>query len=171
MRDPVPRASVTDGGVHRRRTSGFSLIELMIAVAIVGVLAALAVPAYQQFVTRAKISEGLTLLTPVKAAIIEYHTTHGDLPTASNWLVLLRELGLPNSSVTGAGSGRYVSRIWWNNGQRQIRVRYGVAPIADKLLYLQLDIADGTHGTWRCLAPPASADGIPAEYLPASCRG
>lgn len=149
---------------------GFTLIELMIVVAVIGILAALAIPQYQTFTTRAKVAEGLVLLAPVKLAVTEYHATRGELPDATNWLTLLRELGLPVSVTRGAAAGSHVKRIWWNNTEQEIRVRYGVAPIDDKVLYLQAEFGDASLAQWRCYAPDDD-EGVPARYLPSSCRG
>lgn len=149
---------------------GFTLIELMIAVAVIGILAALAIPQVQAFSTRAKIAEGLVLLAPVKLAVTEYHATRGALPEATNWLTLLAELGLPVSATRGAAAGSYVKRIWWNNTEQEIRVRYGFEPIDDKALYLQAEISATGQFSWRCYAPDDD-EGVPARYLPSSCRG
>jgi type IV pilus assembly protein PilA len=152
-----------------RKQPGFTLIEVMIVVAILGILAALAVPQYQTYSTRAKISEGLVLLGPVKLAVAEYHASHGRLPSATNWLTLLRELGLNVDTATGAASGAYVKRIWWNNTAREIRVRYGFDPIDDKLIALRADFAPSGQAIWTCYAP--RTDGVPVRYLPSTCRG
>ncbi|EGV18224.1 pilin [Thiocapsa marina] len=151
------------------RQPGFTLIEVMVVVAILGILAALAVPQYRTFSTRAKISEGLVLLGPVKLAVSEYYASHGRLPTATNWLTLLRELGLNVDTVSGAASGIYVKRIWWNNTAREIRVRYGFAPIDDKLVALRADFTSNGQAIWTCFAP--DTDGVPFRYLPSTCRG
>jgi type IV pilus assembly protein PilA len=152
--------------------TGFTLIELMIVVAVIGILAALSIPFYQSFTTRAKVSEGLVLLAPVKTAVVEYHATHGDLPAAGNWLSLLKELGLPVSAQSGAAAGSFVERIWWNGTENEIRIRYGVAPIDGKVLYLQADFDDSGPLAWRCYAPSdEDEDGVPVQYLPSSCRG
>ena len=148
---------------------GFTLIEVMIVVAILGILAALAVPQYQTFITRAKIGEGLVLLGPVKLAVTEYHASHGRLPNATNWLTLLRELGLSVDTDTGAASGSSVKRIWWNNTEQEIRIRYGFDPIDDKLVALRADFTPSGHAIWTCYAP--RTDGVPVRYLPSTCRG
>ncbi|WP_353109448.1 pilin [Salinisphaera dokdonensis] len=158
---------------RRRQTNsaGFTLIELMIVVAIVGILAAIAVPVYMNYIARAKVSEGLALAGPVKNAVGEYYSVNGSLPNVANnnWLKLLAELNLPNNSDTGAASGRYVKRIWWNNNADtpSIRIRYAGFPIDDAVLYLQADIGQGSI-SWNCTAP--NSGGVPDRYLPANCR-
>jgi len=156
-------------GLDPRQSRGFTLIELMIVVAIIGVLAAISVPAYQDFATRAKVNEGLVLLAPVKHAVLEYQMVNGVLPSSTNWLRLLQELGLPVSAISGAASGQFVDRIWWNSSDKQIRIRYGIAPIEDKVLYLEANVGALGQMAWRCFAP-SGGEGVPSRYLPASCR-
>ena len=64
----------------KRLNSGFTLIELMIVVAIIGILGAVAIPQYQNYVARTQVAEGLSLVTVVKTAVAEYVSLHGDLP-------------------------------------------------------------------------------------------
>lgn len=153
----------------RRKQGGFTLVEVLIVIAIVGILSAIAAGTYVHFLTKAKLTEGLTLLGPVKTAVAEYHAHHGRMPQSSNWLALLKELGLSADMTSGAGSGEYVERIWWNNSEREIRIRYGFFPITDKLLVLRADVVDGNHLRWQCTTPEG-ANAVPAIYLPASCR-
>lgn len=67
-----------------KNNKGFTLIELMITVAIVGILAAVALPAYQDYVARSQVSEGLTLVSGAKPVIAEYYSNHGSYPSASD---------------------------------------------------------------------------------------
>lgn len=74
--------------IRSKKTSGFTLIELMITVAIVGILAGIAMPAYQDYVIRGQVSEAFTEYEGMKTAAIEYHATSG------NWPSQLSDLGL-----------------------------------------------------------------------------
>ena len=66
-----------------RKQQGFTLIELMIVVAIIGILAAIAIPAYQDYTIRAQVSEGLNLTGACKAAVTEFYQDTGDFPATN----------------------------------------------------------------------------------------
>ena len=93
---------------------GFTLIELMIVVAIIGILAAIAIPAYQDYTIRAQVSEGLTLAGDLKASIAEYMAQTG------SWPADLIEAGGTATAAATDKEGRYVESIDVNTGTIQI---------------------------------------------------
>lgn len=148
---------------------GFTLIEMMIVLAVIGLLAAIAIPRYQNYVNRARVSEGLVLAQPLKHAVVEYHSVHGHLPPGDNWLGVLGALGVDASSAYGAAEGRYVKRLWWynNTAEPAIKIRYRGGVLDDRLLFIKADFG-GANVHWRCVAP--GSDGVPDEFLPPRCR-
>jgi type IV pilus assembly protein PilA len=86
----------------KRVQQGFTLIELMIVVAIIGILAAIAIPAYQDYTIRAQVSEGLNLSGGAKAAVTEYYQDQGTFPTSN------AEAGLEAAANI---TGKYVATV------------------------------------------------------------
>jgi len=137
---------------------GFTLIELMIVVAIIGILAAIAIPAYQDYTIRAQVSEGLSLSGGAKAAVTEYYQDRGTMP-ATNAVA-----GVP---AAGTISGKYVSSVTVGaNGA--IAVAYG-GPQAHSQLPVGATITltpTTTAGavSWACTSSLAD------NLVPAACR-
>jgi type IV pilus assembly protein PilA len=138
---------------------GFTLIELMIVVAIIGILAAIAIPAYQDYTVRAQVSEGLNLGGGAKTAVTEYFQDRGAWPTTNTMAGL--------EAVPANIKGKYVASVAVGaNGL--VTVTYGIdahaALLAGKTLTLSPLDAGGSV-TWTC----ASAT-LPDKHLPAACR-
>ena len=138
------------------RASGFTLIELMIVVAIIAVLAAIALPAYQDYLIRAQVSEGLVLASGARAAIWDFEANTGRLPPNN------QSAGLPNGASI---IGKYVSSVAIAAGL--VNVTYGNeanAHIAAQTLQLSPLLDQGAL-RWTC-----SSATLPGKYLPTSCR-
>ena len=152
--------------MKKQLQQGFTLIELMIVVAIIGILAAIAIPAYQDYTIRAQISEGLSLADGAKTALAEYYTNHGTFATSNT----LAGLASP-TSITG----NYVSQVDASNGI--IKITYSnTAPqkanqaINGAVLTLSAVTAGGGSISWSC-GKTANGTTVNLKYLPSTCNG
>ncbi|ENS9371851.1 prepilin-type N-terminal cleavage/methylation domain-containing protein [Neisseria gonorrhoeae] len=92
---------------------GFTLIELMIVIAIVGILAAVALPAYQDYTARAQVSEAILLAEGQKSAVTEYYLNHGEWPKDNT----SAGVASPASNI----KGKYVQKVEVNNGADDVK--------------------------------------------------
>ncbi len=143
----------------KRTQQGFTLIELMIVVAIVGILAAIAIPAYQDYIARSKVSEGLASLAEAKTSVSEYYSTNGTLATSAT------SIGIDTARTTP-----YTNGMSWVVASTQVRVQLTNINTAVDGTYVQLT---GTRDTarkdieWACTNSGAVAD---QKYYPSNCR-
>jgi type IV pilus assembly protein PilA len=140
----------------KKMEQGFTLIELMIVVAIIGILAAIAIPAYQDYTIRAQVSEGMSLASGVRTAVSEAYQSTGTWP-ADNTAAAVS----PAASI----SGNYVSQVAVS-GSGLITATFGSgANPAIANLTLTLQGTDNVGSVeWEC------GGTIQAKYRPASCR-
>jgi len=139
--------------MKKTNQSGFTLIELMIVVAIIGILAAIALPAYQDYTKRSHVTEGLSLAGAAKTAVAEYFSSEGVLPTDNS------TAGLSNATAI---NGNAVNSVTVSGGL--IKIEYNVKVDSGTELALSPETTAGGI-KWNC-----KRIDVPAKYLPSSCR-
>jgi len=145
----------------KKMQQGFTLIELMIVVAIIGILAAIAIPAYQDYTVRAKISEVLGMASSAKTSMSEYYVSTGGMAT-----------GAATSGVnTSPLQSTYVSAVTYSRtNTTQATVRYTLTNLITGVdgTFLRFDGTGSTNGVqWLCNSTGTT---VPSKYLPANCR-
>jgi type IV pilus assembly protein PilA len=149
-----------------RNEKGFTLIELMIVVAIIGILAAIAIPAYQDYIARSQASEAMQLLGGAKAPMAEFFGDKGRWPAGPG-------------SVMGNLSGKYVEAIYYSSGSPptptslnlSITARYKNVGVSTLLQGRTMAYDTTTGGRlWRCTSGTGGS-AVLEKYLPAACRG
>ena len=145
--------------MNRKQQQGFTLIELMIVVAILGILAAIAIPAYQDYTTRARVSEGLQMAAAAKTAVAEFEQANGAYPTSN------AAAGLPAAITT-----KYVSDIQVaGDGTGTLTIAYtalsGVTA-GNTITLVPTAVAAIAGGIdWTC-----TGGSVTSRFSPANCR-
>ena len=156
----------------KRVQQGFTLIELMIVVAIIGILAAVALPAYRDYTIKAKMSEVILATSQCRTAIAEVYQTGSSTPSANGWGC---------EATTGANPTKYVNMIQTDvNGVVTVTTRnFNDTTIDGKTVQLIPQLSNGDPmnsstmmgsqvGTFKCQS--GTTNGVPQKYLPGSCK-
>ena len=155
---------------------GFTLIELMIVIAIIGILAVIALPAYQDYTARAQVSEAISLMEGQKSAVVEYYADKGKWPTSNE------EAGIAtNTSIQGkyvaqvdvGANGVITATMKATDVNNEIKGKtVSLTPTATTTTAATNGQASTTTGngsfTWTC--KPGATNGVATKFLPSSCR-
>ena len=161
---------------------GFTLIELMIVIAIIGILAAISIPAYHNYLIRSQVVEGLSLADTWKSAVGEFFAVNGTFPSGYNSTGDATDIAMP-----AASNGKYVSsitvgpggQIWITyagpaananlnqSGANQLTLQPGVTTNGDLAWFCGLATAGQSNLT---VLPQTSWTTVPSQYLPSSCH-
>ena len=156
----------------KRLQQGFTLIELMIVVAIIGILAAVALPAYQDYTVRAKMSEVLLAMSACRTSITEVYQSGGTPPGAGNW------------GCEGGIASKYVASVATDLNGKVTATVQGISPDVNgsvvtlaplvtnstTIATVANNMGQGLFG-WRCGNAATDGTSVSSKYLPGSCRG
>lgn len=133
------------------KNKGFTIIELMIAVAIIGILAAIAIPAYQNYVIRAKVSEALTFASQAKTSVAEYYQSQGSLPATNTQAGLATSVTGTNVSQVSVGTSGVIT------------VTTSIAGVTGNIDFAPTVNSSGI--TWVC-----TGGTLGNQYRPSNCK-
>lgn len=135
---------------------GFTLIELMIVIAIIGILAVIALPAYQDYTGRAQVSEAVGLMEGQKSAVVEYRADKGAWPTTNEEAGIAAQIQGKYTESVEVGAEGVITATMKADGVN--------TDVANGTVTMTPEQSDGSF-TWAC-----EAGTLPSKFLPSSCR-
>jgi type IV pilus assembly protein PilA len=143
----------------KQRQQGFTLIELMIVVAIIGILAAIAIPAYQDYTVRSKVTEAIAVAASAKTSVSEFYISQGTMPTTA------AEAGVDEGIVTPYVAGLAFANTDADNSTLTITLAADIGGTANDATLIFTGTGSATDVEWTC-----TEGDLADKYRPANCR-
>ena len=147
---------------------GFTLIELMIVVAIIGILAAIAIPAYQNYTKRAHVTEGINLAGGAKAAVAEFYSSNNRFPDNNTSAGLAEATQISGNATTSVGVGAANGTSKTTKGIIYIKYGIKVDDTGNKNMLLLSPSTTAGGIQWKCKLP--SSNPLDPQLIPSNCR-
>lgn len=141
---------------------GFTLIELMIVIAIIGVLASIAMPSYRSYVMKANVAGGVSMLQGVKNEFMQEYNLTGSFPPSRI-----------DYYVDPDGRAGKIERLIWQPSWQSLEVWYGDeagSALSGKIVMMKPDVSNPTMIRWVCSNHPTASRGVPDDALPSECN-
>jgi type IV pilus assembly protein PilA len=146
--------------MNLKNSKGFTLIELMIVVAIIAILAAIALPAYQNYIKRSKVTEGVVAADACKSSVVEYVASMNKMPGT-----------LTAAGCANAKTSQYVAKLDYAAGTGEITTKFqNVGTGVDTLVYSLKPNGTGSAASGQLTGWTCTGSTVRKELLPASCR-
>ena len=151
---------------------GFTLIELMIVIAIIGILAVIALPAYQDYTARAQVSEAITLMEGQKSAVVEYYADKGKWPTTNTEAGIAKNTSIQGkyvAQVDVGSDGVITATMKDKDVNKEIQGQtVSLTPTATTTTGEGTDAKTSGNGSFTWTS--GKTNGVATKFLPSSCR-
>ena len=142
------------------KDQGFNLIDIMVVVALIGILASLAIPSYRAYKVRTQVAEGIAAVNPIKDEMAYYYTIKGNFPLSNN------ELGI----VPADFASKIIKSISINNSGDIVTSFKAIGNQIQDGESIEFQHSMDQSGSIEWLCKPSDTNGVDFKYIPASCR-